>query len=76
MTFDNEGRFRPQQFEDFFSKYDIDKKGGLTKVEIWRGLRGQACAFDIFGFFASAFECTCPMDKTNRPCELIFIDRF
>lgn len=57
MSFDSEGRFRPQHFEDMFAKYDKDNKGGLTKREIWIGLRGQVFAFDLFGASAAALEC-------------------
>ena len=58
-TFDSQGRFRPQQFEDFFSKYDRDGKGGLTAREIWFGLRSQKMAFDVFGQASALFECEC-----------------
>lgn len=57
LTIDNEGRFRPQQFEDFFSKFDKDGKGGLTAWEVWRGLRQQAFALDFFGQASALAEC-------------------
>jgi hypothetical protein len=57
MTFDAEGRFRPQHFEDFFAKYDKDNKKGLTKGDIATALRGQAFAWDIFGCTAAFLEC-------------------
>lgn len=50
-TFDSEGRFRPQPLEDFFAKFDSDGKGGLTKWELWHGLRRSRMAFDFFGRF-------------------------
>lgn len=56
MTYDNEGRFRAQNFEDFFSKYDTDGKGGLTKWELFVAWRGQAMVWDIFGQIATALE--------------------
>ena len=30
LAYDKEGRFRPQQFQDFLSKYDKDGEGELT----------------------------------------------
>jgi Ca2+-binding EF-hand superfamily protein len=57
MTYDSEGRFRPQNFEDFFSKYDKDGKGGLSKQDLVTALRGQAFAFDFFGCTATVLEC-------------------
>jgi len=56
MTFDNEGRFRPQNFEDFFAKYDKDSKSGLSKKEIVTAVRGQSFIFDFFGMSATALE--------------------
>ncbi|EXJ69905.1 uncharacterized protein A1O5_06978 [Cladophialophora psammophila CBS 110553] len=55
-TFDSEGRFRPQPLEDFFTKFDIDGKGGLTKWELWHGLRRSRMAFDFFGQVSAMFE--------------------
>ena len=34
-TYDTEGRFRPQSFEDVFAKYDEEKKGGLSGRYVW-----------------------------------------
>ncbi|MCJ1367545.1 hypothetical protein MMC16_006679 [Acarospora aff. strigata] len=56
MSYDNEGRFRPQNFEDFFAKYDKDNKGGLTADELFRAWKGQAFVFDFFGWGAAFFE--------------------
>ena len=57
MSYDAEGRFRPQQFEDFFAKYDKEGKKGLTKWDVVTALRGQALAFDFFGGTAAVLEC-------------------
>jgi len=57
MSYDNEGRFRPQNFEDFFAKYDKDNKGGLTVEELWSAWKGQAFVLDFFGWGAAFFEC-------------------
>lgn len=57
MSFDNEGRFRPQNFEDFFAKYDRGNKGGLDVWDLLRAWKGQRMAFDFFGWSASFLEC-------------------
>ena len=57
MSYDNEGRFRPQNFEDFFAKYDRDAKGGLSVPELFAAWRGQALVLDVFGSTAAFFEC-------------------
>lgn len=57
MSYDNEGRFRPQQFEDFFAKYDRLGKGGLSVRELWDAWRGQALLGDVFGGSAAFLEC-------------------
>ncbi|KAK5125000.1 hypothetical protein LTR85_001190 [Meristemomyces frigidus] len=56
MSFDNEGRFRPQMFEDFFAKYDRNNKGGLDIYDLARGLKGQRMTFDFFGWSAAFLE--------------------
>lgn len=55
-TYDNEGRFRPQQFEDIFAKYDENDKGGLDVWDLVRLWRGQLLLFDFFGALAMAME--------------------
>lgn len=57
MTYDNEGRFRPQAFEDIFSKYDKGNKGGLDKSDVLDMLKGQRMVFDFFGWSATFLEC-------------------
>lgn len=57
-TYDTEGRFRGQNFEEVFTKYDSGNKGGLTTGDIWRLLEGQRVAIDPFGWTAAALECT------------------
>jgi hypothetical protein len=50
MSYDNEGRFRPQNFEDFFAKYDKDNKGGLTVEELWSAWKDRPlCSISLGG---------------------------
>lgn len=56
MTYDNEGRFRPQNYEDFFAKYDAGNKGGLDVYDLARAHKGQRMAMDFFGWSASFLE--------------------
>ncbi|TKA72184.1 hypothetical protein B0A49_02891 [Cryomyces minteri] len=56
MSFDNEGRFIPCRFEDFFAKYDRGNKGGLDVWDLLRAHKGQRMAFDFFGWSASFLE--------------------
>ena len=65
MTYDNEGRFKPQQFEDIFAKYDKEGKGGLTWSDAMDLCKGQRLLFDLFGMTASLMEC-----KYRRSCNL------
>eukprot|EP01117_Protostelium_nocturnum_P012379 TRINITY_DN4567_c0_g1_i1.p1 TRINITY_DN4567_c0_g1~~TRINITY_DN4567_c0_g1_i1.p1 ORF type:complete len:282 (+),score=73.68 TRINITY_DN4567_c0_g1_i1:95-940(+) len=55
-SYDNEGRFVPQKFEEIFSKYDTDGKGGLTFTEMWNAMKGYRVIMDFFGWFALFFE--------------------
>ncbi|EMC99378.1 hypothetical protein BAUCODRAFT_401149 [Baudoinia panamericana UAMH 10762] len=56
MSYDTEGRFQPQNFENLFTKYDSDNKGGLDLYDLARALKGQRFAFDFFGWGAALFE--------------------
>ncbi|EME44868.1 hypothetical protein DOTSEDRAFT_87373 [Dothistroma septosporum NZE10] len=56
MSYDNEGRFRPQNFEDIFSKYDRGDKGGLDVSDLLRMHKGQRMVFDLFGWSATFLE--------------------
>lgn len=56
-AYDNEGRFIPQKFEDFFAKY-ASQKDGLAVLDIWNGLRGQRVIMDPIGWGAEMFECS------------------
>ncbi len=55
-TYDNEGRFVPQNYYNIYSKYDKDMKGGLTIREVFDLHKGQRVAMDPFGWFAMVFE--------------------
>ncbi|RGB43761.1 Caleosin related protein [Rhizophagus diaphanus] len=55
-TFDTEGRFVPEKFEEVFSKYDRDNKGGLSLKDITQVIRGNANVFDPFGWTSAVFE--------------------
>lgn len=48
-TYDTEGRFRPQQFEDMFAKYDTDRDGTLTFRQLRQLMSGNRNAVDPFG---------------------------
>lgn len=53
-TYDNEGRFVPQKFEDFFEKYGDGE--GLTAWQIWEGIKGQMMVMDFFGVGGASME--------------------
>ncbi|KAI8993756.1 Caleosin related protein-domain-containing protein [Gaertneriomyces semiglobifer] len=48
-TYDTEGRYTPQKFEELFSKYDKDNKGGLNLREMWEMTLQIRNTFDFFG---------------------------
>ncbi|RPD77321.1 Caleosin-domain-containing protein [Lentinus tigrinus ALCF2SS1-7] len=54
-TYDNEGRFIPQKFEDWFSKYGKGKDG-LSLADVMDGLKGQRLIMDPVGSFGAFFE--------------------
>jgi len=56
-TYDPEGRFVPQHFEDIFSKYATAKEPeGMYWSDVVRMLKGQRVAVDPFGWSAAFFE--------------------
>ncbi|CUS13609.1 unnamed protein product [Tuber aestivum] len=65
-TYDSEGRFVPQKFEDFFAKYGDGER--VSKRQIWDGISAQRCAADFFGWTAEAFECECSHIMSRVHC--------
>jgi peroxygenase len=57
-TYDNEGRYVPQKFEDIFAKY-ADGRDYLTFTDTVNMLRGQRNVNDIIGWGGACFECEC-----------------
>lgn len=57
QAFDNQGRFRPQFFDEFFEQNDPEGKGGVTFWDGYQGLRNIHYAWDIFGQISAFFEC-------------------
>lgn len=55
-TYDNEGRFVPQKFEDMFSKY-ADDRDYVTLKDVWNLLKGQRALADPFGWGGTFLEC-------------------
>ncbi|CAI5498215.1 unnamed protein product [Closterium sp. Naga37s-1] len=55
-VYDTEGRFVPQKFEELFSKYDRDRKGGLTLMEMLEMTEANRNVMDFFGWVASKLE--------------------
>jgi peroxygenase len=59
-TYDTEGRFVPQKFEDIFAKY-ADGRDYLTLWDVSEVLKGQRCIADPIGWGGAFFECTYSM---------------
>lgn len=56
-TYDNEGRFVPQKFEDIFAKYASGDKQGITLPEVGSYMKGQRVIMDPVGWGGAFFEC-------------------
>ncbi|KAF8445353.1 Caleosin related protein-domain-containing protein, partial [Terfezia claveryi] len=56
-TYDSEGRFSPQHFEDYFAKYSSTKKG-LTYRDFLRGWNSNRRLFDPVGWCSEFLEWT------------------
>lgn len=57
-TYDNKGRFRPQNFEEIFANYDRNGKGGLNVGDMYFMWSGQRVLMDFFGWTAFVLEWT------------------
>jgi hypothetical protein len=55
-TYDHEGRYIPQKFEDVFSKY-ANGRDWLTIWGVAKMLRGQRCIADLIGWGGAFVEC-------------------
>ncbi|CAJ0628012.1 16080_t:CDS:2 [Entrophospora sp. SA101] len=55
-SYDTEGRFVPQKFEELFSKYDKNNKGGLNSRDILNLIYGNGNVWDPVGWAFAAFE--------------------
>lgn len=55
-TYDTEGRFVPQKFEDMFAKY-AEGRDYVTARDVGRLLGGQRLVADPFGWAGALFEC-------------------
>ncbi|GAA5899612.1 hypothetical protein JCM6882_001163 [Rhodosporidiobolus microsporus] len=55
-VYDPEGRFIPAKFEEIFSKFDKDGKGGLTFKEGLQMIHANRQACDPIGWAAEGFE--------------------
>jgi peroxygenase len=57
-TYDTEGRFVPQNFENIFAKY-AGGRDYLTLWDVWDVMKGQRCIADPIGWGGAFFECEC-----------------
>lgn len=55
-TYDNEGRFAPQNFENVFAKDDSDGDGAISLLDILRMMKAQRVAADPFGVSSYLFR--------------------
>lgn len=55
-SYDTEGRFVPQKFEDIFAKYAGGDKQSLTFYEMLHYMHGQRLVMDFFGWGGAIFE--------------------
>jgi hypothetical protein len=69
-TYDTEGRFVPQKFEDMFSKY---AEGGdtLTLWQVTKMLKGQRLIADPIGWGGAFFECVWKPTRSDFICALL-----
>lgn len=63
-TFDTEGRFIPQKFEDIFAKY-ADGKDSLSMWQVTCALKGQRVLADPVGSCGAFLECKKSFTQVN-----------
>lgn len=64
-TYDSEGRFVPQKFEEIFLKY-APGRDYLTFYDVANMIRGQRCVSDPIGWGGMVFECKSSSWSTSR----------
>lgn len=67
-TYDPEGRFIPQLFENLFAKWDSDNDGALTLRELFQLMHGHRCAADPFGVSSRHSVSGMHTRYANREC--------
>lgn len=55
-VYDTEGRFVPEKFEELFSKYDSNNKGGLSWEDLQNMILGNMNIMDPVGWIAERLE--------------------
>ncbi|CAK0785462.1 hypothetical protein CVIRNUC_008671 [Coccomyxa viridis] len=55
-SYDTEGRFNPEKFEEIFSKFDSSGKGGLYWKDMWTMIKHYRNVFDPTGWTAMFLE--------------------
>jgi peroxygenase len=55
-TYDRQGEFIPEKFENIFKKYDTQNKGGLDRNDIFRLVYQNRDVWDPVGWTFAAFE--------------------
>jgi peroxygenase len=66
-SYDTEGRFVPEKFEEIFTKYDKDGKNGLTLEEVQRLISGNRNIMDPVGWIAGWLEWNVTYYLAARP---------
>jgi len=68
-SYDTEGRWVPQKFEDFWSKYGKMYGGevGVSKWDLYYALKAQRLVFDFFGWSGAIFECMFFLKRDKKP---------
>ena len=65
-VFDQEGRFHPQLFENIFTKFDKEKKGGLTFMDGMRMLVGGSVCESAVRALTQGHDCAARQSSRSR----------